>query len=323
MSSNGEEFFLSLRLPTKGTEDASHLLHKWVIEKPHDQVREYRPSDKVDWVVHIDLPPGTVLTRDTIEKILPERWRDQHLYPDVYGFSPDQKRWTFPNAGDVPDSYSGFQLAWKLRSMDNEALSEKQLDSCLTATREAAHGLNGSNVWAASSSEEGATRSARLLQLVKSCDVNVIVVLRASERNRFEGRAIWDVMLSLGLRWGDMDLFHWENPGVPGQDYFFSVWTSTTPGYFLPEDIGMGQVRTQDLVFGFFVPRTWRPEVVLDSMLRAVHYAKRRLGGRILDRSGSDLSEAKLKADIQQTTAAMAAAGFPLGSDEALYLFGG
>src|SRR5262249_26109857 len=139
--------------------------------------------------------------------------------------------------------------------------------------------------------DEAARQSARLLELVETCSSQPAVVLRAISEIGFGGRAIWDVMLSLGLRWGDMDLFHWENPGVPGDDHLFSVWTSTPPGYFFPEEIAAGRVHTSDLVFGFSVARTWQPEVVAESMLQAVHYAERRLVGRVLDADGSDLSE--------------------------------
>ncbi|HSU55623.1 MAG TPA: cell division protein ZipA C-terminal FtsZ-binding domain-containing protein [Candidatus Dormibacteraeota bacterium] len=46
-------------------------------------------------------------------------------------------------------------------------------------------------------------------------------------------------MMALGLEWGDMDLFHWVNGSDNGDDSFFRVWTSTAPGYFLPEEIGL------------------------------------------------------------------------------------
>ncbi len=38
-----------------------------------------------------------------------------------------------------------------------------------------------------------------------------------------------DVMLCLGLTWGDMDCFHWDNVSGTGDDYHFSVETSTPP----------------------------------------------------------------------------------------------
>ena len=180
--------------------------------------------------------------------------------------------------------------------------------------------LNASDVHPSTSPDEAAKRSSHLLELVGSCDACADVVLAANTKAGFEGKAIWDVMLSLGLGWGDMDLFHWENPGIPGDDHLFSVWTSTPPGYFFPESIAQGKVRTTDLIFGFSVPRTWQPDTVLDSMLQAVQYAKRRLGGIVLDSNGSEFSERVLKAEIQKTVMTMTDAGFPPGSYEALYL---
>ena len=54
-------------------------------------------------------------------------------------------------------------------------------------------------------------------------DVNVSIRLAAPDGTLFDGRDIWDVMLCLGLPWGDMDLFHWNNPSDHGDDHLFSV----------------------------------------------------------------------------------------------------
>lgn len=313
-------------LPAKGSEDASHLLHRWVVEgqsgEHSDESRDYLPNKKIDWVVHLDFAADTILKKANIQQVFNQTWREKHHYPEIFGYSPEEKRWTFVNAGGVPDLYSRLQLAWKLRSLDNdESLASDRLGTYLAATRQAGQKLKATGVRPATSPDEAARQSAHLLELVESCSSQPVVVLKAISKNGFEGRAIWDVMLSVALRWGDMDLFHWENPGIPGDDHLFSVWTSTPPGCFFPEEIAEGRVHTADLVFGFSVPRTWQPEVVVESMLRAIHYAKRRLGGRVLDGDGSDLSEEKLKAELRGTVTILTQAGFPPGSDDALYLF--
>jgi cell division protein ZipA len=240
----------------------------------------------------------------------------------LFGYSPEEKRWTYVNAGGVPDLYSGLQLAWRLRSLDDdEPMASDRLGTYLAAARQAGQKLKATIVRPATSPENAARQSVRLLELVESCNSHPVVVLKAVSEKGFDGQVIWDVMLSLGLRWGDMDLFHWENPGIPGDDHLFSVWTSTPPGYFFPEEIAGGRVHTSDLVFGFSVPRTWQPDVVVESMLRAIHYAERRLEGRALDTDGSELSEEGLKKEVRDIAMTLTEAGFPPASDDALYLF--
>ncbi|RPI27623.1 MAG: hypothetical protein EHM61_07865 [Acidobacteria bacterium] len=60
-----------------------------------------------------------------------------------------------------------------------------------------------------------------------------------------------------------MDLFHWANTTDRGDDSFFSVWTTTAPGYFLPEMIAAGEVRVDDLVYGYSVPARLLPPPAL------------------------------------------------------------
>jgi FtsZ-interacting cell division protein ZipA len=104
------------------------------------------------------------------------------------------------------------------------------------------------------------------------------------------GTPIWDVMYSLGLEWGDMDLFHWTNESDFGDDQLFIVWTSTEPSYFLPELIAAGEVMTDDLSFSFSVPRCPAPVEVFDEMIKAAPYAQSGMGGTlavVVDQDGA------------------------------------
>ena len=104
----------------------------------------------------------------------------------------------------------------------------------------------------------GRTPFYELQQLKLATDDQVVLVLRAPTGKQFDGKLIWDVMKCLKLRWGDMDCFHWRNPSSFGDDYLFSVETSTSPGYFLPEEISADRVHVDDLVFVYSVPRSPR-----------------------------------------------------------------
>lgn len=148
------------------------------------------------------------------------------------------------------------------------------------------------------------------------------VMPMADEDKPFEGQEIWDVMLSLGLRWGDMDCFHWKNTDGAGDDYYFSVETSTPPGYFLPEQIAAGQLQTADLIFVFSIPRTCQPTEVAKRMQKAVQYCQKRLGGTIHYTLGEDkLAMPAIVERISQIESELKELGFDPGTDPALQMF--
>ncbi|WP_233198929.1 MULTISPECIES: cell division protein ZipA C-terminal FtsZ-binding domain-containing protein [Pirellulaceae] len=133
---------------------------------------------------------------------------------------------------------------------------------------------------------------------------------------------MWDVMLYLGLTWGDMDCFHWINPTGIGDDYYFSVETSTPPGYFLPEEIAAGRLQTQDLAFLFSLPRAAAPSTIAERMRKAVEYVQSRLGGEIvymIDDEEVDFDSAMQ--EIKRIEAELTEQGFPPGSEAALRFF--
>jgi cell division protein ZipA len=160
-----------------------------------------------------------------------------------------------------------------------------------------------------------------LVELKTNRDRHAVIVLNAPPNFPFDGRKIWDVMMSLGLEWGDMDIFHWTNPSGSGDDSFFSVWTSTPPGYFLPEQIAADRVKTADLVFGFSIPRCAASQSVFSSMAKAADYAKQRLGGELLDRDRHSLDVAGQQKEISAIEERLKVAGFQPGLQSTLLIF--
>jgi len=137
-----------------------------------------------------------------------------------------------------------------------------------------------------------------------------------------KGELVWDVLQSVGLKWGDGDLFHWENHNHDyGDDQFFSVWTTTNPGYFLPESIKNGQMNPGDLLFGFSVPRNADPQNVFSVMIEAVKYCRKRLGGKILNKNLQPFNEDSAKKDLALLIVKMKNKGIVPGSDKALMMY--
>lgn len=145
----------------------------------------------------------------------------------------------------------------------------------------------------------------------------VIVILKSDVP--FNGMLVWDVLQSVGLKWGDGDLFHWSNPGANyGDEVFFSVWTTTEPGYFLPEDAKKGKRNPKDLVFGFSIPRSADPENVFSAMIKAAKYCQKRLGGRLLNGTQWTFNENEARKDMESVLKMMKEKGIEPGSEKAL-----
>lgn len=148
---------------------------------------------------------------------------------------------------------------------------------------------------------------------------DAIIILEGDKP--MKGALMWDVLQSLGLKWGDGDLFHWNNEHEFGEQQFFSVWTSTQPGYFLPESVKSGEMNPKDLIFGFSIPRSADPEKVLEVMIDAVKYCQKRLGGKILDKNLQPFNETEEKKAMQLLVGQMKSKGLAPGSNKVLKIY--
>ncbi|HZO13651.1 MAG TPA: cell division protein ZipA C-terminal FtsZ-binding domain-containing protein [Polyangiaceae bacterium] len=164
-----------------------------------------------------------------------------------------------------------------------------------------------------------ATRIAQVYDRYE--EERVRIVLAADGDDLFDGEQIWDVMSCLGLRWGDMDLFHWENRDQShGDDHLFSVETSSGEGYFLPEEIAAGETHVEDLVFSFGIPRNADPLITYSAMVAAARYAQQRLGGTLYGSDGEPLDVERETARVRACVDELTSAGFPPGEDRTLQL---
>jgi cell division protein ZipA len=151
-----------------------------------------------------------------------------------------------------------------------------------------------------------------LKSLQRELNSDIIIVLQSN--SRFRSDEFWNTLIDLGLKWGDGDLFHWTNyeSGV-GDDNFFSVWTSTEPGYFLPEDVAKGTMNLKDLIFGFSIPRSPDPINVFEIVIESVEHCQSRLGGSIVDENGTPFDKEKYETKIRKIMSKMNESGFEQG----------
>lgn len=324
-SSVSAERVKNLGLPESGSEDVSHLL----VPPPNlpkvefTEQRDYRPVDAVEWVIDIEFEGSPILDATAISNVFDAAWLKSNGQPTIYGWSPEINHWTYLISADAPKTFTNLAFGWPLfKSYDEDfRITSAELERYLIETQNSAKRLGSPKVKANRSSAVAGRLSELIRDAVDECNRDVVIVLRSPRGKSFDGKDVWDVMACLGLRWGDGDLFHWHNESGFGDDMFFSVETTTSPGYFLPEHIAAGRTRFNDLVFGYSIPRSAEPLAALDSMLKAVSYAKQRLGGELQDRNGLPLNEDDLKSEVKTTVEQLKAAGFKPGEDATLHVF--
>ncbi|MBI5543643.1 MAG: hypothetical protein HY901_07135 [Deltaproteobacteria bacterium] len=308
-------------LPMKGTEDVSSLLVRPKLAPEEEP--DYGPREAVEWVIDIAAGHDGVFKRSQILAVFDRSWREKNGLPTIYGRATADKKWTYVDAAGVPDDYDQLALGVDLKPDCPEPLTESRLNEIVRATEAAAKRLGAASTKTRLPAKVAADRARELDALLREHeDARAVVLLAAPEGKTFDGKTIWDALMSLGLRWGDMDEFHWENNDRSrGDDHLFSVSSSTEPGYFLPEEIAAGRLHVSNLVFDFSIPRSADPKVVLEGMLAAATYAQKRLGGALVDGEGGDLNPDVLRNQVANITARLTKAGFPPGHDATMRLF--
>lgn len=311
------------QLPADPSEDVSSLLDD--IDLPSQSrvdTADYLPSTALEWVVHATFEDS--LDAKEVASRFGKDWRAKYGGLTIYGLDASTGNWTFLISADGPERVSGLQFAWTYYASwpdDEELASPEMYRSRLNAVERGLSESSPSKVWAEVDPEEAFKKAQYLSTLNERFDRSVALRLVAPPGKRFSGRELWDVMLCLGLRWGDMDCFHWQNPSGYGDDFFFSVWTSTKPGYFLPEEVAAGRLEVDDLIFGYSIPRSGEPVEVFSRMVKAAEYAQKRLGGAITGRDDRPLDSAETLKEIQTITDELTKLGFKPGSDNALRQF--
>ena len=316
-------------LKSKGSEDVREILSvnlkAYQKENSTESTDEYLPDEKSDWVVSLEIRNVTEIEREEVLRIFDNAWREANGTPELYGKSVESGKWAFLLASDAPETVSQVRFAWKLYQDEDQdrpnLWTQTDLRSFLNATKVAGTQLGDIVIGSATTPEQGGERAEFLKKLAEDCDWTAGIVLKAREGETFQGNDVWDVMMSLGLQWGDMEIFHWVNDSGLGDDSFFSVWSSTSPGYFIRDQIKAGEVQVDDLVFGFAIPRCIDPVQIYDAMLEAARYAKERLGGELLDTNGDTLQDEALKKEIEEAVRQLEESGYPPGSDASLYVF--
>lgn len=311
------------RLLPPPSQNLAHLLGAIAPLAPAENSDEYGSCPVTEWVIEIHWNGGPHASQKLNTLFNGAGWT-QDDRPTLYGMDSTTGKWTYLVSADGPKEVTGLKLGWAYIApwRQNAPLADcAQFEHRLEVAQKAAASLPEATVRAEIDPSSAAKKVSHFVKLHEQFEGSFMLILRAPFLRKFEGRKLWDVLTSLGLKWGDMDLFHWPNPSDSGDDYFFSVSTSTKPGYFLPEEIAAGKVKVKDLLFHFAIPRSANPEAVLNALFIAAEYARSRLGGHLITPDGHFAEKSALVEALRQEVAELQSAGFVPGSGPALRLF--
>jgi len=242
---------------------------------------------------------------------------------ELFGRSSIDGLWTYVITGDSPDSYDQLQVTWELAERNNPEnikWNTSILDDFQRALRQRLTAkFKAITIREAEDIPSALKKAQHLTDLQKQFGRHTIIVLKSL--TFYSGKQAWDALISVGLHWGDGDYFHWSPSDDDPLYELFSVWSSTSPGYFFPEDVKAGTQNPADLIFGFEVPRSIDPVNIFDAMADAVEYCQKRLGGTLLTAEGQPFDRQQEKEVITKLTDEMNAKGIPPGSPLTLRLF--
>lgn len=240
-----------------------------------DGSRDYGPDPIAEYSVSVDakgvFPPGP------LGQSLTKELRALFRFPTFYVRTP-KGRLTFMESSDAPSEAVSLIVGWALRG-------EEELEDIEAGAHEVGR-------WLASRPEgfaefvvdrEHLVRQYAQTQRILAVAPEYVSVLVWPNQDGgwFEGRKVWRTLHAVGLRWGTMDQFHWEDPTDQTDILFSADVDDGQLGYALPERIADGSQHFGVIRFSFPIPRTPAPLHVLQQMVRAVEATARELDARL------------------------------------------
>ena len=295
-----------------------------VVEKPRigKEVR-YVPAPPLYFV--IDLETKRAVTRRELFEVFTQAWFEKAGFPKLCGREVASGEVLFVGtpASDSLLASRGIErnpsyeaCFFALPALEEGAPREAEdFERALAAVKDAAR------VWTPSARvapEAAAAEAAKVAAVAEDLGGELRLVL-AAPKEGFLGRSVWNLLHSMGLRWGDMDLFNWETDEGWSDPALFWVGTTTDPGYFLPEEIALDK-RYADLTFAMGVGSKPEPEAIATAMIAFATAIKDKLGGTLRTSRGEALDPAAFVRAAARLHADLTARGFPAGAPHTVEL---
>ncbi|MCV9948620.1 cell division protein ZipA C-terminal FtsZ-binding domain-containing protein [Paenibacillus sp. BT-177] len=305
-------------LPEYGSEDVSSILAVELDHGPRKTIKgvhEVEPDSNIYWLIDVEFCDFTLSDEDILQLL------KGYI---VYGHVQDLQIWTsvgrrlegecrYDKICICVDIFNNVEMQICLEEakvadfMNTLPARFQEKGTIRVLPREdAAHARAKAEKLQAFTDQEGEREHFVMLRLV------------ADQDQSYRGADIWDVMLSLGMKWGDMDIFHAQHHGPGGNDELFSVHTGTEPGFFwlstLAED------RFADLIFSMDVVRTVQPQTVFEAMWKSAEYARTRLGGTLVNEQDLPAVPEDYLCQIQEMEDRLSEFGFKAGEYAVAFL---
>lgn len=135
-----------------------------------------------------------------------------------------------------------------------------------------------------SANEKGDTRSEQTAEKKASLDVPpevIVVSVVMNEENTISGAALLPSLLTLGLRFGDMDIFHRHQDNAGNGKVTFSLANMMNPGTFNLDEIE--SFTTQGISLFMTLPNAGDPFEVFEQMMSAAKQLSMEFHGQLLD----------------------------------------
>ena len=120
-------------------------------------------------------------------------------------------------------------------------------------------------------------------------DEVIILHLMAEQGEVFQGDELLKALITNGLRYGSLKIFHRHEREDGSGDVLFSMANSVNPGTF--ELNAMGEFLTPGVTFMMVLADSEDPLVTFDLMLECIHGINSAIGGELKDQQRSALSQ--------------------------------
>ena len=117
----------------------------------------------------------------------------------------------------------------------------------------------------------------------------IVSITLLSKQESFNGEKLLHCMLSRGLRFGDMDIFHRHKPTSGEGPIQFSLANALKPGTFNLDD--MNSFKTRAVTFFMILPGPQEPLKAYELMLETAQHLATELDGQLLDDTKSALTQ--------------------------------
>jgi len=235
----------------------------------------------------------------------------------IYGLRHVTGVWTNIEADPEGTDYDDLKLTLQMLD-DNGAVDESELNTFVQMGLTFGDQFKRRTLFSLDV-DEAIMVAQELNEFCKQHDVIASINVVANSPVGFPGNTIAAVANDLGMRFGEMNIFHYYN-GNGRLEY--SMASLFQPGDFDRDN--MEKFRTKGLTLFMQVPRAFDCVNVFGDMIAVAVQMADRMGGRLVDQDMKPLTESginTIRAQIELIASDMRSRGIPPGGEAALRLF--